>query len=254
MVDACKRSNAKTITVILANYPYARQDKKDRPRTPISAKVVADLLECVGMTRLLVIDLHANQIQGFFNVPVDNLFTRNLVIEHLNYTVFKDLSEEELQEKFILVSPDAGGMKRVAKMADLLKLKSIAMHKVRDHSKKSKVDRTILIGDEFIENRTCIIIDDMTDTMGTVCKACETLVQSGAKDVIVIVTHGILSGPGVNRLNNCECISRLITSDTLPQKSHLKQSNKISVFYVSNLLATCIDRILNNGSISELYN
>ena len=254
MISAAKWSDAKTITVILPHFPYARQDKKDRSRTPISARTVANLIEAAGATRVVTMDLHSSQIQGFFNIPVDNLFARDLIIQHLNTFFFSGLSPEKVKERFVLVSPDAGGAKRVLKMAKKMELNSVLMHKQRDHSKKNHVDKTIIVGEEgCIDGKTCIIVDDMTDTLGTVTKACDALVAQGAKEVIVCITHGVLSGPAIERLNACDAITHLVTSNTIPQWENHMLSDKIIVFDVSALLATCIERIVNGGSISELF-
>lgn len=248
MVNAAKLSDAESITVVCPHFPYSRQDKKDRSRTPVSARIVADMLENAGVSRVVTMDLHANQIQGFFRIPVDNLFARDLLISHLQEH-FLDKKDD-----FILVSPDAGGAKRVLKMAKKLEMSSLLLHKERDHSKKNHVDQTIIVGDESqLQGRRAIIIDDMSDTMGTVIKACDTLVEHGATDVIVCVTHGVLSGPAIDRLNSCKAISALIVSNTIPQNDNLSRSDKIQVFDTAELFATCIRRIVDGGSISELF-
>lgn len=248
MVNAAKLSDAENITVIVPHYPYARQDKKDRSRTPVSARVVANMLEIAGVTRVVTMDLHASQIQGFFNIPVDNLFAQDILINYLNK--FFDGKKED----FILVSPDAGGAKRVLKMAKKMKMPSLLLHKERDHSKMNHVEQTLIVGDvKKLQGKRAVIVDDMSDTMGTVVKACEALVEHGAKDVVVCITHGVLSGPAIDRLNECEQISALITSNTIPQETNIERSKKIHQFDVSEFFATCIERIINGGSISELF-
>jgi len=254
MINAAKLSDAESITVVCPHFPYSRQDKKDRSRTPISSRILAEMLQTAGATRLVTMDLHSSQIQGFFTIPVDNLFARDLLIQHLEHVFFTGLTPTEIKERFILVSPDAGGAKRVLKMAQKMELNSVLMHKQRDHSKKNHVDKTIIVGEDgCLENKTCIIVDDMTDTLGTVVKACEALVEHGAKDVIVCVTHGVLSGPAIERLIACDAISHLVTSNTIPQEQNVARCTKIQTFDVSGLLATCIERIVNGGSISELF-
>ena len=255
MVNAARLSDAESITVICPNFPYARQDKKDRSRTPISSRVVAEMLQTAGVTRLVTMDLHSNQIQGFFTIPVDNLFAQDLIINYLQKELFDGLTTEQINQRYVLVSPDAGGAKRVLKMAEKMQLNSVLMHKQRDHSKKNHVDKTIIVGDEgCLVNKTCIIVDDMTDTLGTVVKACDELVAGGAKDVIVCITHGVLSGPAIDRLNACDAITQLVTSNTIAQDHNTSRSDKVRVFDVSGLFATCIERIVNGGSISELFN
>lgn len=260
MVNAAKLSDAKSITVILPYYPYSRQDKKDRSRTPISGRLLANMLEIAGVTRLVTMDLHSSQVQGFFNIPVDNLFARDLIIEYLQENVFVHAAinnftkPDYIKDNFVLVSPDAGAAKKVMNMAQKLEINTVLMHKQRNHAKKNMVERTILIGeDDCVKGKTCIILDDMADTLGTVTKACDELVANGAKDVIVCVTHGILSGPALDRLNDCEAITMLITSNSVPQDSAKSKSKKVHTYDISGMLETCIKRIVDGGSISQLF-
>nr|QBK88093.1 MAG: zinc finger protein [Marseillevirus LCMAC202] len=254
MINSARLSDAKSITAIIPHFPYARQDKKDRSRTPISSRLFAEMLQTAGVTRVVTMDLHSSQIQGFFTIPVDNLFARDLIIKHLETKFFTGFAQKEIQKRFVLVSPDAGGAKRVLKMAQKMELNSVLMHKQRDHSKKNHVDKTIIVGEEgCLKGKTCIIVDDMADTLGTVTKACEELIKNGARDVIVCITHGVLSGPAFERLNNCDAITHLVTSNTIPQDSTILKSSKVQVFDVSELLATCMERIVNGGSISALF-
>ncbi len=253
MVNAARLSDAKSITAIIPHFPYARQDKKDRSRTPISSRLFAEMLQTAGVTRVVTMDLHSSQIQGFFTIPVDNLFARDLIIRHLEAKFFIGLTPDEIQNRFVLVSPDAGGAKRVLKMAQKIHLNSVLMHKQRDHSKKNHVDKTIIVGEEgCLTGKTCIIVDDMADTLGTVIKACAELIKNGASNVIVCITHGVLFGAAIERLNACDAITHLVTSNTVPQ-DHNQQHRKVGIFDVSKLLATCIKRIVNGGSISELF-
>lgn len=250
LIDACKRSDTKTITLIMPNYPYARADKKDRPRVPISAKVIADMFERAGVTRLVAFDLHAAQIQGYYSIPVDNIFSINVIIEYLNTIYFKDLSKEEINNRYVLVSPDNGGVRRVMAYASKLKIQAVIMHKQRDHSSKSVVEKTVLIADEgAIEKKTCIILDDMADTFGTMVKSAKTLMEFGAKDIVVAVTHGILSSPALDRIEEASFIKEVIVTDTVPQK----RSSKIKTISIAPLTAEVIARICHKDSISELF-
>lgn len=250
LIDTCKRSHANTITLITPNYPYARADKKDRPRVPISAKIVADMFEMAGVTRLVAFDLHAAQIQGYYSIPVDNIFCINIFIEYFKETYFKDLTKDEINAKYVLVSPDNGGVRRVMAYASKMEMPVAIMHKQRDYTSKSVVERTILIAEDgAIEGKTCIVLDDMADTFGTMVKSTTTLMEFGAKDVIVAVTHGILSNPAIERLNRANHIKECVVSDTVPAKS----SPKLRVISTAPLLAEVINRICHKGSISELF-
>ena len=254
IIDACRRSNPKSINLILPCYPYARQDKKEDSREPITAKLIANLLTIAGINRLLVIDLHSPQIQGFFDIPVDNLYSVNLVINHLRNTIFNDMSDNAVRDNFLIVSPDAGATKRTLKFAKLLRLNTLIMHKQRDYSQVNCVEESIIIGDvKSLVNKTAIILDDMCDTGGTLIKACETLVRFGAKDVIAIVTHGILSGKALERINNCKHLKKMIVSNTIPQDFNISNCSKISVFNVDELLAEAIQKLHSSGSMSDLF-
>lgn len=251
-VDACKRSSAKSITAVIPNYFYARADKKDNGRCAIGANMVARLLVSSGVTRVVAVDLHAAQIQGFFNIPCDNLFAKNILIDHLQTHYFKGLSKEEMNDKFILVSPDNGGTKRVTSYSDILGINNVIMHKQRNYGKVNTVDKTILIGDYNLKGKTAIIIDDMCDTMGTMIKACDTLVENGIKDVIVVATHGILSGRAMKRIHNCDIISKVIVTNSLPQDEN-GVVDKVDVVDISGLICAVIKCIMNGESISELF-
>ncbi len=254
IIDACRRSNPKSINLLLPCYPYARQDKKEDSREPITAKLVANLLRTAGINRLLVVDLHSPQIQGFFDIPVDNLYSINLVIKHLQNSLFYQKTHEQMREEFLIISPDAGATKRTLKFAKILKLNTLIMHKQRDYSKVNCVDETIIIGDiESLKNKTAIILDDMCDTGGTLIKACETLVKYGAKKVIAIVTHGILSGPAIERINNCKQLEKMIVSNTIPQDYNKEHCPKLEVFSVEELLAGAINKLTSCGSLSDLF-
>lgn len=245
MIDACTRSNARSVTVVTPLYPYARQDKKDRPRVPISAKVVADILEDVGTNRLITMDLHAAQIQGFFKIPVDNIYAINEMCAYLSTFVNP--------EEYVLVSPDNGGSKRVDAYSEKLHLRSVIMHKSRDHTKASVVTKSILVGDvDDLEGRTAIIVDDMLDTGGTMVRACETLAEFGLTKIIVVITHGILSGPAVERLEGCEAITEVVTTNTLPMEPY-KEFSKLKVIDVSHFFASVIECIFTGDSVSKFF-
>ncbi len=254
IVDACRRSNPNSINLILPCFPYARQDKKEDSREPITAKLVANLLTVAGINRLLVIDLHSPQIQGFFDIPVDNLYSINLVINHLHNSLFKSLTPEDIANNFLIVSPDAGATKRTLKFAKILKLNTLIMHKQRDYSKVNCVEESIIIGDtSALNNKTAIILDDMCDTGGTMIQACENLVKHGANDVIAVVTHGILSGKALERINNCKYLKKIIVSNTIPQDYNKSICSKIEIFNVDELLADAIRKLNSSGSLSDLF-
>lgn len=239
MIDACKRSNAKTITLIMPFYPYARQDKKNESRSPISAKVVANMLEYSGIDRLVVMDLHAQQIQGFFNIPVDNLYSLPLVMN-----LFVD------KTNMVIVSPDAGGMKRALKFGEYLKLPVLFMHKDRNYNEIGKIDKMILVGNpELLRNKTVLILDDMADTCGTLIKCAEECNKYDIKDCQAVITHGVFSELGIKRINDSNFISKIYSSNTLPEI----ENNKINYFDISHLLSKVIHCLLSGSSISDLF-
>jgi len=254
LIDACKRSMANTINLIMPCYPYARQDKKDSSREPISAKLFANMLTVAGITRLVVLDLHASQIQGFFDIPVDNIYSLNLVIQYVNKFLFNNMSITEKQEKYIVVSPDAGATKRTLRFAQNMQLNTIIMHKQRNYEKENTIENTILIGDTTnLKDKTAIICDDMCDSGGTLIKVIENLQKNGIQNVIVIITHGIFSGKCIERLNNCKIINKIIVSDTICQKKNKEILNKLEVFSISELMGNVISNIINGNSLSLLF-
>lgn len=254
MIDACKRSMVKTINLIMPCYPYARQDKKEESREPITAKLVANLLTVAGITRLIVMDLHASQIQGFFDIPVDNIYSINLVIDHLNKYIFDNLCIVQRQQNYIVVSPDAGATKRTLKFAKLMKLDTVIMHKQRNYEKINSVEKTILIGEEEqLINKTAIICDDICDTGGTLLKVIDNLKKYKIKDVIVIITHAIFSGKCIENMNNSDLISRIIVSDSISQDNSLRNCDKVSIFSIGDLMGDVIINITNGGSLSKLF-
>jgi len=251
IIDACRRSMAKTITLIMPCFAYARQDKKDESRAPISSKLLANLLEKAGIDRLVVMDLHASQIQGFFDIPVDNIYSFPLISQYLTNNYFKNMHLNEIQKKYILVAPDAGAIKRTLKFAKLMHLNAIFMHKQRNYEIANTVDNMMIVGNpEHIWNKTAIILDDMCDTGGTLVKCAKLLKENGATNIICCVTHGILSGPAIDRLNSTEYIDKMIVTNTLEQN---KDCDKIEIIDVSKLLSDVIRCILSGSSISKLF-
>ncbi|ODQ65636.1 phosphoribosyl pyrophosphokinase [Nadsonia fulvescens var. elongata DSM 6958] len=240
MIHACKTASARRITAIIPNFPYARQDKKDKSRAPITAKLVANMLQTAGCDHVITMDLHASQIQGFFNIPVDNLYaepcTLRYIKDHIGY------------ENSIIVSPDAGGAKRAAGLADKLDLNFALIHKERQ--KANEVSKMVLVGD--VQDKICILVDDMADTCGTLAKAAETLIANGAKSVIAMVTHGILSGEAISKINNSP-LDRVVCANTVPHE-HLKAAcPKLDNIDISPTLAEAIRRLHNGESISYLF-
>lgn len=239
MIDALKRASADRITAVMPYYGYARQDRKDRSRVPISAKVVASMLETAGANRLLALDLHAAQIQGFFNVPVDHLFASPVMIEYFRST---DLS------KTIVVSPDAGGVERARAFAKRLEVPLAIIDKRRDAPNVTEVMH--IIGD--VEGRDCLIIDDLIDTAGTLVKGCEALLGKGARSVSACATHAVLSGPAVERIAGSG-IKEVVFSDSIPLRPEAAACGKIRVLSVARLLARAIQSIHEETSVSTLF-
>jgi ribose-phosphate pyrophosphokinase len=242
MIDALKRGSAKRITVVLPFYPYARQDKKHRGREPISARLVADLLKTAGANRILTVDLHTAQIQGFFDGPVDHLFAMNILAEHV-------------QRKFAgrpmtVVAPDSGRVRVAERWTDRLGGCPLAfIHKTRDPMKPNQVVANRVVGD--VEGRVCLIVDDMIDTGGTITGASEVLFDAGAADVIVASTHALLSDPATERLKNSR-ISELVVTNTLPLPPE-KRLDKITVLSIAPLLARAIREVFDDGSVTTLF-
>ncbi len=241
-VDALRRASAERVTAVIPYYGYARQDRKDAPRTPISARVVADLLEAVGVDRVFTLDLHAPQIQGFFKVPVDHLFAAPVLLKAMR-GVSKNTSD------LVLVSPDAGSVERTRAFAKRLDSSLAIVDKRR--SAPGKVAEVHIIGE--VSGRECVLIDDLVDTAGTIAEVSRVLVeQKGASRVWGVATHPVLSGPAIERLNQSP-LERLIVTDTIPLGEKAKLTNKIQVLSVADLLAEGIARIHNEDSVSELF-
>lgn len=252
-MDTCRRSGCKSITLLMPCYPYARQDKKDSPRASISASLLARLFEECGLTRIVCVELHAACIQGFFKVCADNLYTIDLIVEKLVNDIFIEY-DGDYKDQIVVVSPDEGGFKRARIVSDKLDVPFLAMSKRRDYSQKNKVEESVLLGDQtLIKGKTAIVVDDMLDTGGTVVKTVNLLEKYGAKDVIVAVTHGILSGPAIDRINNTKALKYVVISDSLPTSKHQQKSNKIREFSISKLLAQVIKRLVKGQSISVIF-
>jgi ribose-phosphate pyrophosphokinase len=239
MIDAFRRSSAARITSVIPYYGYARQDRKDKPRVPISAKLVANLLSAAGTNRVLTMDLHKPQIQGFFDIPVDHLFAAPVIIEYLSRLDFRDLT---------IVSPDAGGAERARAYAKRLDAELALIDKRRTEDGTAEVMN--VVGD--VAGRTCILQDDMIDTAGTVQKAAEALKRAGAKQVLACAVHGVLSGPAIDRIENSE-ISQLIITNSVPLSAAGQQCKKIVVLPVSRLLGQAIRNIHEETSVSSLF-
>uniref|UniRef100_A0A671M7T0 Ribose-phosphate pyrophosphokinase 1 n=1 Tax=Sinocyclocheilus anshuiensis TaxID=1608454 RepID=A0A671M7T0_9TELE len=244
MINACKIASASRVTAVIPCFPYARQDKKDKvgqSRAPISAKLVANMLSVSGADHIITMDLHASQIQGFFDIPVDNLYAEPAVLKWI---------KENIPEwkNCIIVSPDAGGAKRVTSIADRLNVDFALIHKER--KKANEVDRMVLVGD--VKDRVAILVDDMADTCGTVCHAVDKLISAGAVKVYAILTHGIFSGPAISRINNA-CFEAVVVTNTIPQEEKMKHCPKIQVIDISMILAEAIRRTHNGESVSYLF-
>lgn len=252
LAKTLRRSDAKTVNLIMPFFPYSREDKKDNPRGAISAKDIADVFELAKVDRVITFDLHSPQIQGFFNVPCDNLYTTYIIKDYLDNKIFKKY--KDYRNKFVLVAPDEGALKRIKNFANLFGLPFIILSKERDYSKKNTVEKTVLIGNKkYIKGRTAIIIDDMIDTFGTVNKATEVIKEKGAKDLIVCATHGIFSGPAIDLINKNKFIKTVLVSDTIPQAQHKKLCKKIKVFSIAPIIADIIKRLIKGKSVSEMF-
>ncbi|HXE11368.1 MAG TPA: ribose-phosphate pyrophosphokinase [Bryobacteraceae bacterium] len=239
MMDALKRASAERITAVLPYYGYARQDRKDKPRMPISAKLVASLLERAGASRILALDLHAAQIQGFFDIPVDHLFAAPVMLDDF---------ESKRKGGWIIVSPDAGGVERARSFAKRLNAPLAIIDKRRTEVNVAEVMN--IIGD--VRGKHCLIVDDLVDTAGTLVKAVEALLEQGATGVSACATHAVLSGPAVERICGSS-INELIVTNSIPLKPEAKACGKIRTLSVAPLLARAIQSIHEGGSVSTLF-
>ena len=242
MVDALKRASAKRITVVAPFYPYARQDKKHLGREPISARLVADLYKTSGADRIMSIDLHSSQEQGFFDGPVDHLFAMPVLVEYVRGRV--DLTNTAI------VSPDAGRIRVAERWANALGGTPLAfVHKTRDITRPNESVANRVVG--AVEGRSCVLVDDMIDTGGTIAKAVQVVLDAGAKDVIVAATHGVLSGPAVDRLSTCGA-REVVVTDTLPIPES-KRFENLTVLPIAPLLARAIKAVFDDGSVTRLF-
>lgn len=241
MVDALKRASARRITAVIPYYGYARQDRKVQPRVPISAKLVADLITAAGTNRVLTMDLHAAQIQGFFNIPVDNLYASPILLEYVE-------KKYNHRKNLVIVSPDAGGVERARAFAKKLQSSIAIIDKRREASNISQSMN--VIGE--VEGKDTIILDDIIDTGGTTIQAASALKEKGANRIIAACTHAVLSGTAVEKLNNSE-IQELIVTNTIPVDSNKQQCTKLTVLSIASLIGEAIKRIHEESSISSLF-
>jgi ribose-phosphate pyrophosphokinase len=242
MIDAAKRASAKRITAVCPYYGYSRQDRKSSGREPITARLVADLLSAAGANRVMSVDLHSGQIQGFFNFPVDHLVAVPLLVKYLR---------EHDPEQLCIVSPDAGRMKVAERFSQALGAEMAIVRKLRPKGSQNQVQALTVIGAEFVEGRRCVLIDDIIDTAGTVCAAAELLVASGASEVWAAATHGVLSDPAIDRLKN-SAISRVILTNTLPIGPE-KRIDNLEVLSIAPLIADAIDAVFEDTSVSKIF-
>lgn len=241
MIDALKRASASSITAVIPFYGYARQDRKASPRTPISAKLVADIVTVAGANRVITMDLHAGQIQGFFNIPFDNIFASPVILNYIKKEIFN--------ENTIFVSPDAGGVERVRFYAKKMNAEIAMIDKRR--TGKNIAEAMNIIGN--VNGKECIIIDDMIDTAGTLVEACKALRKHGATKIYACATHPVFSDPAIKRISECAELDRVIVTDTIPLTEVAKKVDKIKVLSTAELLAKAIHRTFNNDSVSSLF-
>ncbi len=238
MIDALRRASARRITAVIPYYGYARQDRKVRPRVPITAKAVAEMLMAVGTRRVLCMDLHAGQIQGFFNIPVDHLYSAPVLLKHIRANF----------DEVVMVSPDAGGVERTRAFAKRLNADLAIIDKRRERA--NECEAMHVIGD--VKGKTAILLDDMVDTAGTLCGAASKLKERGAKEVHACCSHAVLSGPAIERLNDSE-IKSLVVTNSIPLADKGDRCDKITVLSVGELLGEAIRRIHSEDSVSYLF-
>ena len=241
LMDALKRASAARITAVIPYYGYARQDRKASPRAPISAKLMADLLSTAGANRVMALDLHAAQIQGFFNIPFDHLFAIPTLAKQWK-------SQKDTDIDCVVVSPDAGGVERVRIFAKQIDAPIAIIDKRRVQPNQTKAYH--LIGE--VKGKTAIIVDDMIDTAGTLVESVDCILKNGAKQVIAIATHGVLSGPAIERLKKSD-IKEIWVTDTIPQVKNIEACQKLKVISIASVLAAAIERLNKNKSISSLF-
>ena len=237
MIDAAKRASAHYIAAVIPYFGWARQDRKDKPRVSIGAKLIADMLSVAGVTRLITMDLHADQIQGFFNVPVDHLYASTVFVDYLRKS--SDL------ENTVIATPDVGGAKRANSYAKFLGVPMVICHKSR--AKANEVAEMTIIGE--VEGKDVILVDDIVDTAGTICKAADLMIKNGARSVRAIASHAVLSDPATERIN-ASALKEIIFTDSIPLRKH---SDKIRIVSTASVFAEAIKRVINHESISILY-
>ena len=241
IIDALKRASANSITAVVPHYGYSRQDRKSAPRTPITAKLVADMMTVAGASRVVTMDLHAGQIQGFFNIPFDNIFASPVLLDYIT----KNLNRENL----ICISPDAGGVERVRHFAKKLSTELALIDKRR--TGPNVAEAMNVIGD--VKGKDCIIIDDMIDTAGTLVQAAIALKKNGANRIYAAATHPVFSDPAVTRIAECAELEQVIVTDTIPLSAEAKKIEKIKVITTAEILAKAIHRTFNHDSVSSLF-
>jgi len=239
MIDAFKRSSARRITVVIPYFGYARQDKKVAPRVPISAKLVADMITLAGASRIITMDLHAGQIQGFFNIPVDNLFAAPVLIDYIR---------NNFRDELVVVSPDAGGVERARAFAKRLNADLAIIDKRRDAPNQAKA--MAVIGD--VTDKVAVILDDMTDTAGTLTEAAEAVMHAGAREIHACCAHAVLSGPAIDRISK-SVLKSLVVTDTIPLTVNAAACDKIKVLTISQLVGEAIIRSFRGDSVTSLF-
>lgn len=239
MIDAFKRASAKRITAVIPYYGYARQDRKDKPRVPITARLIADLLEAAGASRILCMDVHAAQIQGFFKIPVDHLFAAPVLIGYIKTLNLKNMT---------IVSPDSGGVERARAYAKRLNAELAIIDKRREVANKAQAMN--IIGN--VKDRTCVIVDDIVDTAGTLCESVKALKEKGAEEIYCAITHPVLSRNAIENIEKSE-IKELIVTNTIDAEEKAKKCKKIKILSVAGLLAEAIKRIHEESSVSSLF-
>lgn len=248
VLDACRRSGANSVNVVLPYYPYSRSDKRDAPRVPIGAAAIAGILESYHVDNIISLDLHAGQLQGLIDRGFHNIYIINVMCDYIRTVLDLD------SDKHILISPDAGSIKRLEAYSKKLGVEYVILHKQRDYSKPGTVVRSMLIGDkELYRDKVGIVIDDMADTMGTMVAACDVLRDHGLVGMHTVVTHGVLSGPAIDRINGCEFIQSVVVTNTLPQTENARRCPKIKIVDCAPLITRAIEAIAKNESVSALW-
>ena len=237
MIDAAKRASARSVVAVVPYFGWARQDRKDKPRVSIAAKLVSDLLSAAGINRLVTMDLHADQIQGFFNVPVDHLYSSSVFVPYIQSLHLEDM---------VIASPDVGGAKRANSYSKYFQCPLVLCHKQR--AKANVVESMTIIGD--VKNKDVVLVDDMIDTAGTICKAADLMKEDGARSVRCVTSHALMSGPAVDRIN-ASALQEVIFTNSIP--FDLSRSNKVSVISIAELFANTISCINTNQPISKFY-